>query len=829
MVKLSVEEFLAGHWLNAEAIFRGQLLGQVVTHPDVIEDWPALLSACCGEPCCQEAVLEAIRRSCPGAVEWAEGCVKDRSLPLPFRLRLCARLNLESLVPEAEAALLQGHSVPLEAMQWMEATKLWPQLVSQRLVVPAAALLDAHPDSCEDSEEVTSLISDSLMRSSAEAKLALHRSAASLALRHSDRRVAALLPQLGAAVRLPEVMEAAARGEPWTLPWWPAAVTSKLQGTVEELQQLMKVRPWSSISLLDALISAWLDVFDRPEMPPSEVAEALRALRLELPKRARSLAKALLEMEAKEAKGRWSFQWADSWGRRNAPVPGLEALASSCSRRKLKELLEVLPCECHSYYTVPSGLARDASTALWALKNVSNATVEPADGGFQLLLGNEQRCGFICWADARRACLEDASLAAAYPREVHSNGWVVGVVGMAQAGRSVRFQEEEEIHVVNTFLQVGKSQRMAWRKHSSHSAPAAVLSQENQPQPAAAKSDEDDESSEELPVTSWRTYDSFDDGDRSTEDLKDLGEEGEEDGPMMDKVETFDPFEDGAQQGPTPSMKLTPPEAPAAPAAPAPAAPGYAPQEQFPRMMCVQAFPVQVMCPVPGVSPVATPTCSPHISPRVPARPDQPVLLGRTGADSLAPLECISLPNGKEFVRWKVDARKLESQEKQILSPEFELQLPGLGSKPFRIMILAKETKGKGGRGFIKAGGKGRLFVKCETSSLTQARPISFRVSVGPNVVESKGPLRHLFTDQPCCPLQESNEDWDLQPAVDKASKRFEAPKLSVGDHHPLGIPVFNQLLNVFHGMTGNAGSFRACVRPRRETLRFNIPDGFPE
>ena len=40
--------FLAGNWLKAEAILRGQLLGQVVSYPDVIEDWPALLSACCG-------------------------------------------------------------------------------------------------------------------------------------------------------------------------------------------------------------------------------------------------------------------------------------------------------------------------------------------------------------------------------------------------------------------------------------------------------------------------------------------------------------------------------------------------------------------------------------------------------------------------------------------------------------------------------------------------------------------------------------------------------------------------------------------------------------
>ena len=39
--------------------------------------------------------------------------------------------------------------------------------------------------------------------------------------------------------------QAAARGEPWTLPWWPAAMASTLRGTVAELQQLMKVPgPW---------------------------------------------------------------------------------------------------------------------------------------------------------------------------------------------------------------------------------------------------------------------------------------------------------------------------------------------------------------------------------------------------------------------------------------------------------------------------------------------------------------------------------------------------------------------------------------------------------
>lgn len=360
---------------------------------------------------------------------------------------------------------------------------------------------------------------------------------------------------------------------------------------------------------------------------------------------------------------------------------------------------------------------------------------------------------------------------------------------MAQAGRSVRFQEEsEEIHVVNTFIQVGKAQRMAWRKHSSHSAPATVLDAKDGQVPEQGEPDEEDPYAE-LPMTSWRTFDSFE-GDH-VQDLPVEAEEEEEEeddgelGPLMDKVETFDPFEDDthavdagraaavplAGTPPLPAASL--PEPTILPMAPA------VPSQDFPRVMCVPAYPVQVMCPpvagITGTTPSTTPNCSP--------RPEPPVLLGRTAqAESAAPLECLRLPNGKEMVRWKVDARKLDSQEKQILSPEFELQLPGLGLKPFRIMILAKETKGKGGRGFVKAGGKGRLFVKCETSSLAQARAMAFRVSVGPATVESKGPLWHLFTEQPCCPLQDSNEDWDLPPAVDKVARRFEVT-LEVLDH----------------------------------------------
>jgi len=79
-------------------------------------------------------------------------------------------------------------------------------------------------------------------------------------------------------------------------------------------------------------------------------------------------------------------------------------------------------------------------------------------------------------------------------------------------------------------------------------------------------------------------------------------------------------------------------------------------------------------------------------------------------------LKCELTSSGKEIISWSVDGRKLESLCKQMLSPEFKLEVPNIGAMPFRLMILAKETKGKGGRSFQKAGGQGRIFVKCEAS-----------------------------------------------------------------------------------------------------------------
>ena len=89
---------------------------------------------------------------------------------------------------------------------------------------------------------------------------------ARLALRHSDRRVAALLSQ----ALLPEMLSAAANGEPWTCSWWPLKALEAIDGTVEQLSLLLK-QPWKSPELLKRLLRAWLEAYEKKPSMPSGV------------------------------------------------------------------------------------------------------------------------------------------------------------------------------------------------------------------------------------------------------------------------------------------------------------------------------------------------------------------------------------------------------------------------------------------------------------------------------------------------------------------------------------------------------------------------------
>jgi len=67
-------------------------------------------------------------------------------------------------------------------------------------------------------------------------------------------------------------------------------------------------------------------------------------------------------------------------------------------------------------------------------------------------------------------------------------------------------------------------------------------------------------------------------------------------------------------------------------------------------------------------------------------------------------------------INWTVDARKLRGNDKQAVSPPFELSFgPGHPSVTFKMMIYPKvSSENKGGASFKKAKGKGSIQLKCE-------------------------------------------------------------------------------------------------------------------
>lgn len=336
---------------------------------------------------------------------------------------------------------------------------------------------------------------------------------------------------------------------------------------------------------------------------------------------------------------------------------------------------------------------------------------------------------------------------------------------------------DAEIFVVNTFLHVGEvTEKM--EVHSSIS------------EPLPCSHEELDE--EVLPVASWKTYDSYDDSEPlvhkvstleffekinayNTIDDTPVARRSTE--PLMESISTYDFFEDEPMFADPPQGNVE---------AARERANTFDPFEDSPRgMACAEplAPPVGKLCTYDPFEDSEIPCGCPELLSVPPChQPEKAECVTATslGCSCTARGACTPLitsrVDGKEQVRWKVDGRKLESQEKQMLSPEFELDLPKVGPTPFRLMILAKETRGKGCRGFLKAKGCGRLFIKCGSSSLPEGiQPMGFRVTVGAgSSAEIKAVAAHEFSEHPCCPLQKDKETWDLLVAIDEATKRFE-------------------------------------------------------
>lgn len=211
--------------------------------------------------------------------------------------------------------------------------------------------------------------------------------------------------------------------------------------------------------------------------------------------------------------------------------------------------------------------------------------------------------------------------------------------------------------------------------------------------------------------------------------------------------------------------------------APQAAAPSGVFQAQ-PPMVSLLTVPVTLAVPS---SPPFTPPMSPSnsfprllgsVSPTSPGN-GSPKVDSPTSFSTLRPgtLET-STVGSKEVVRWSVDGARFDSHQERILSPEFSLQFPGQPEPfSFRMVILATQTGGKHGAGFRKAKGRGSLELKCQSTVPSNVPNVAFSMSMGlPGhhgyQVASKT-IWHNFVDKTCCPLRNGEElDWDFKQSV---------------------------------------------------------------
>eukprot|EP00929_Paragymnodinium_shiwhaense_P013344 TRINITY_DN1211_c3_g1_i1.p1 TRINITY_DN1211_c3_g1~~TRINITY_DN1211_c3_g1_i1.p1 ORF type:complete len:436 (+),score=116.09 TRINITY_DN1211_c3_g1_i1:154-1461(+) len=132
---------------------------------------------------------------------------------------------------------------------------------------------------------------------------------------------------------------------------------------------------------------------------------------------------------------------------------------------------------------------------------------------------------------------------------------------------------------------------------------------------------------------------------------------------------------------------------------------------------------------------------------------------------------------GKSRINWAVDARKLRGNDKQAVSPAFEV---GLGNNfpnvIFKMMIYpVAVSDAKGGASFKKARGHGFVQLKCEAELTDNIAKVSYRISIGSGARQKpfKGPVVHDFARSAVSRLKKEDEEWDFNEVVDHEAMTF--------------------------------------------------------
>jgi len=126
---------------------------------------------------------------------------------------------------------------------------------------------------------------------------------------------------------------------------------------------------------------------------------------------------------------------------------------------------------------------------------------------------------------------------------------------------------------------------------------------------------------------------------------------------------------------------------------------------------------------------------------------------------------------------WRVDARKLRGNIKQMVSPTFDVPLAnGATGFPFKMTLYPRGYGDcKGGTSFEKSHGRGSVQVKCESQLPPELVQLGFTLTVGNGnrKKSTRGPVWHDFSESAVAALPKGQDEWDFYDVIDRQSETF--------------------------------------------------------
>lgn len=135
-------------------------------------------------------------------------------------------------------------------------------------------------------------------------------------------------------------------------------------------------------------------------------------------------------------------------------------------------------------------------------------------------------------------------------------------------------------------------------------------------------------------------------------------------------------------------------------------------------------------------------------------------------------LSCVQCTATSAKVVWTVDARKLYSKDRALVSPSFAL--PMGCPVPLRLVVQAKtKSQQTGGEQFGKAKGVGSVLLKCEAvaEDVLGDACLDFSICVGDQAW--RGPVLADLACDGVFGLPPRRQNWNFRSAVDAASNTF--------------------------------------------------------